>query len=67
MIFNLTQLMDHNKEFYNSFVDLKQTGWNTYSKALNDYTFNFFKNQISAMDKVVEQTTKMMKGEFHVK
>ena len=67
MIFNLTQLMDHNKEFYNSFVDLKQTGWNTYSKALNDYTFNFFKNQISAMDKVVEQTTKMMKGEFNVK
>ena len=67
MIFNLTQLMYHNKEFYNSFVDLKQTGWNTYSKALNDYTFNFFKNKISAMDKVVEQTTKMMKGEFHVK
>lgn len=67
MIFNLTQLVDHNKEFYNSFVDLKQTGWNTYSKALNDYTFNFFKDQISVMDKVVEQTTKMMKGEFHVK
>lgn len=64
MIFNYKQLVDHNKKFYDSFVDLKVVGWNTYSEALNAYTMNFFKDQLATMDEAVEKTAMIMKGEF---
>jgi|TARA_B110000503_G_scaffold131889_1_gene207156 hypothetical protein len=63
MILNFKQLIDHNKSFYDTFVDLKVTGWNTYSNALNAYTFNFFKDQIAHMDNEVNKLgTTMKKG-----
>jgi|TARA_R110000772_G_scaffold237150_1_gene349071 hypothetical protein len=63
MIFNLNQLMEHNKTFAKAFVDLKVTGWNTYSTAVNAYTFNFFKAQMNEMDKQVLKLAETMKGE----
>jgi hypothetical protein len=61
MIYNFEQLVGHNKAFYNAFVDLKVTGWNTYSTALNAYTFNFFKEQITQMDNAVAKLGDVMK------
>lgn len=67
MIINFKQLVDHNKTFWDSFVDLKVVGWNTYSKALNAYTMNFYKDQLSTIDEAVVKSGKIMKGEFDVK
>lgn len=67
MIMNYKQLVDHNKKFYDTFVELKVVGWNTYSKALNAYTMNFFKDQLVTMDEAVEKTAMIMKGEFNGK
>ena len=64
MVFNLNQLISHNKNFYNSFVDLKVVGWKSYSKALNLYTNNFFKAQLDDCDKAVEKLGKDMKTQF---
>lgn len=61
MILNQKQLANHNLKMFNSFVDLKVTGWKTYSKALNDYTFNFYKDTIDQMDSSVETLGKNMK------
>lgn len=62
MIFTYKQLMDHNKTFFEEMVDLKVTGWNTFSKAFNAYTFNFYKDQLKAMDEGVDKLAKDMKG-----
>jgi hypothetical protein len=67
MILNFKQLVDHNKTFWDSFVDLKVVGWNTYSKAVNAYTMNFYKDQLTTMDEAVAKSSKIMKGEFDVK
>lgn len=61
MILNQKQLANHNLKMFNTFVDLKVTGWKTYSKALNDYTFNFYKDSIDQMDVSVETIGKNMK------
>jgi len=53
MILNQEQLNKHNADFINSFIDLKVTGWNTYSKALNAYTFNFFSAKLAETDESV--------------
>lgn len=64
MITNYEQLVRHNKAFSDAFVDLKLVGWNSYSKAFNAYTFNFFKTQMETLDVAVEQLGNIMKGEF---
>lgn len=62
MILNYEKLLEHNKKFYDSFIDLKVTGWKTYSKATNVYTFNFFKTQLETLDSTVEKLGNIMKG-----
>ena len=62
MITNYKQMLEHNKKFWDSLVDLKTVGWNSYSKAFNTYTMNFFKDQVSTMDEMVENSAKLMKG-----
>jgi len=63
MIYNFDQLMKHNKKIHRCLIDLKVTGWNTYSAALNEYTGNFFKAQLKEMDQKVEQLGMKMKGD----
>lgn len=65
MVLNYEQLIEHNKKFYDSFVDLKVAGWKTYSKATNAYTFNFFKTQMETMDSTVEKLGNIMKGNYN--
>lgn len=65
MVLNYTQLVKHNKQFYDSFIELKLVGWNTYSKALNAYTFGFFKEQLDTANSNVEKVAKYMKGDFN--
>ena len=62
MILNQKQLANHNLKMFNTFVDLKVTGWKTYSKALNDYTFNFYKDTIDKIDVSVEEIGSNMKN-----
>lgn len=67
MITSYEHLVKHNKAFYDAFIDLKVVGWKSYSKALNKYTFNFFKDQMETLDRTVMQIGNTMKGEFDVK
>tara|TARA_Y100000389_G_C17406488_1_gene488380 strand:+ start:1014 stop:1217 length:204 start_codon:yes stop_codon:yes gene_type:complete len=67
MLFTQKQFLDHNQGFIDEMVNLKVTGWNTYSKALNAYTFNFYKDQLSAMDKQVQALGENMKEFMNVK
>jgi len=64
MITNYEQFVKHNKAFYDAFIDLKVVGWKSYSKSLNDYTFNFYKTQMKTLDESVEKLGDIMKGEF---
>lgn len=66
MFFNYNQLVEHNKTFWESMVDLKVEGWKSFSKATNAYTNSFFKSQLDESDKMVEKAGKVMKGDFHV-
>jgi gas vesicle protein len=54
MVYNFNQLINHNLKMYDAFIDLKVEGWKSYSKALNQYTFNFFSDQLKNIDKSVE-------------
>lgn len=54
--------MDHNKTFFDEMVDLKVAGWDTFSKAANAYTFNFYKDQFKTMDEAVHKLASDMKS-----
>jgi hypothetical protein len=64
MIYNYDHLIKHNLKFYDSFIDLKVTGWKSYSKALNEYTLGFFGSQIKNSDEQVEALGENMKAVF---
>lgn len=64
MILNHEQLVSHNLKFYDAFIDLKVVGWKTYSKALNEYTFGFYKAQLEQSDELVDQLGENMKAVF---
>jgi hypothetical protein len=64
MIYNYNQLIEHNLKFYDAFIDLKVTGWKTYSKALNEYTKGFFSDQLKKSDETVETLGQTMKTTF---
>ena len=66
MIYNYDQLVKHNLKFYDTFVDLKVTGWKTYSKAMNEYTQGFFKAQLEKSDEAVDSLGETMKSSFSV-
>jgi len=67
MILNLNQLVDHNKTFWESMVDLKVEGWKSFTKASNAYTNSFFKSQLETIDSEVEKLGEVMKGNYNVK
>jgi hypothetical protein len=64
MVLNFNQLVEHNVKMMDAFIDLKTEGWKSYSKALNQYTFNFFGTQLKNMDDSVENMASEMKGIF---
>lgn len=65
MITNYDQLMKHNKQFYDSFIDLKAAGWKSYSKALNSYTLGYFSAQLKQVDTAVEDLAVQMKNGYN--
>lgn len=67
MFYNYTQLVNHNKTFWESMVDLKVEGWKSFSKASNAYTNSFFKSQLETLDTNVEKLGKIMKGTYNDK
>lgn len=62
MILNYNQMLEHNKAFWDSMVDLKVEGWKSFSKATNAYTNSFFKKQLDQADANVEKLANVMKG-----
>lgn len=64
MIYNYDQLIKHNLKFYDTFIDLKVTGWKTYSKAMNEYTQGCFKAQLEKSDETVDSLGETMKSSF---
>jgi hypothetical protein len=64
MIYNQEQLIKHNIKLYDAFIDLKVVGWKTYSKAMNDYTFGFFKVGLEKSDESIEALGETMKSTF---
>lgn len=64
MVLNLNQLIDHNLKMHDAFIDLKVEGWKSYSKALNQYTFNFFAAQLKNIDESIENIGNEMKGVY---
>ena len=66
MYFNYNQLVDHNKTFWESMIDLKVEGWKSYSKAVNAYTNSFYKTQLETVDTTVEKIGSVMKGKYNV-
>lgn len=64
MIYNYDQLIKQNLKLYGAFIDLKVTGWKTYSKAVNEYTQGFFKAQLEKSDESVEKIGNDMKAVF---
>jgi hypothetical protein len=64
MIYNYNQLVKHNLKFYDAFIDLKVTGWKTYSSAMNEYTQGFFKAQLKKSDEQIEALGENMKSTF---
>jgi len=67
MFYNYNQLVDHNKTFWESMVDLKVEGWKSFSKASNAYTNSFFKSELETLDTNVEKLGKIMKGTYNDK
>jgi hypothetical protein len=61
MILNLNQLINHNIKMHDAFIDLKVQGWKSYSKALNQYTFNFFTEQLKNVDQSVDNMGQELK------
>lgn len=64
MILTLDNLVQHNKKMYDAFIDLKIVGWKSYSKALNDYTFGFYKKQLELADENVVTFGDNLKSTF---
>lgn len=64
MIYNQEQLIKHNLKFYDAFIDLKVVGWKSYSNALNDYTFGFFRTGLEKTDEAVVTLGETMKSTF---
>jgi hypothetical protein len=64
MIYNQEQLIKHNLKLYDAFVDLKVVGWKTYSKAVNDHTFGFFRTSLEKADEQVETLGENIKSTF---
>ena len=64
MIYNYDQLIKQNLKLYDAFIDLKVTGWKTYSKAVNEYTQGFFKAQLEKSDESVEKIGNDMKAVY---
>lgn len=62
MVYSYDQLVKHNKKFKDAFIDLKVVGWNSYSKALDDYTFGFFKQQLKDTNTAVSNLGTFLKA-----
>lgn len=61
MVHTLDQAVKHNHKFWSALVDLKVTGWKSYTSALNNYTFGFFKKQLEESDKSISELGDLMK------
>lgn len=56
-----------NQQFLCEFVDLKQNGWNHYSKALNNLTYGFWAPWLRQADKNVANFADALKTTIKLK
>jgi len=62
MFMKQEQVLDHQKKFWESMVDLKVDGWKAFSDAFNSYTMGFYKKSLEQIDEQVEKLATTMKG-----
>lgn len=60
-MYTLKSVAKHNINFVEAFVDLKVTGWKSYEKALNAYTYGMFGDQLKKATDNVEKFAKFIK------
>lgn len=60
-VFNINTVIEKQQTFLCEFVDLKRNGWNHYSKALNNLTYDFYKPWLDEADKQVSNLADSMK------
>ena len=61
MITTHKQMIDHNLSFFEAVVDAKVDAWKTVSRAYNNYTMHYFKDDVTKADEAVESLGKSMK------
>ena len=66
MFYNLSQMVEHNQKFLDSFVDLKVQGWKAYSKALDSYTNSFYTKEMKQLDQAVDTLADTMKKSYRM-
>lgn len=60
-MYTLKSIVKHNAAFVDAFVDLKVEGWKSFEKALNAYTYSFYKDQVAKATEAVNMTAKNLK------
>lgn len=60
-VFNINTVIEKQQTFLCEFVDIKRNGWNHYSKALNNLTYEFWKPWLDEADKQVSNLADNMK------
>lgn len=58
---NINTCMEKQQKFLCEFVDLKRNGWNHYSQALNELTYDFYRPLLKKCDAHVADLAENMK------
>lgn len=66
-VFNINTVVENQQTFLCEFVDIKRNGWNHYSKALNNLTYDFWKPWLDEADKQVNNLAESMKLTIRLK
>jgi hypothetical protein len=64
---NINTSIEKQQKFFCEFVDLKRNGWNHYSRALNELTYDFYRPVLARADKAVAELAENMKTVIRTK
>ncbi len=64
---NINTCIEKQQKFLCEFVDLKRNGWNHYSQALNELTYDFYRPLLDRLDRDVGDLAENMKTVIRTK
>lgn len=64
---NINTCIEKQQKFFCEFVDLKRNGWNHYSQALNELTYDFYRPLLNRLDQEVSDLAENMKTVIRTK